>query len=55
MTLEERYHANYMTKHGLPLPRWEWLGDEEALIRICDQHSKHHVKIGAPASRTDEE
>jgi hypothetical protein len=55
MTPAERAHANYMTKNSLPLPKWEWEGNEAELIRICDQNSRHHVKVGfrTTAPRTE--
>jgi hypothetical protein len=54
LSLGEQEHEFYMTFHNLPAPPWSWEGDEEALIKICDQNSKHHVKVGASALRRDE-
>lgn len=53
LSREEQEHAFYMTLHQLPAPRWEWLGREDELIRICDQNSRRQVKVGA--SRTGQE
>jgi hypothetical protein len=54
---DEAEHAFYMTKHGLPLPPWTYEGNEAELIRICDQNSRHYVKVGTsrPAPRHEEE
>jgi hypothetical protein len=52
---EDADHAFYMTKHGLPLPPWTYEGNEEALIKICDQHSRQHVQVGASAGRSEME
>ena len=46
LTLEERRHENHLTKHGLPFPKWEWLGDEEALIKVFGSQTGKAVKIG---------
>lgn len=49
LTLEERRHENYLTKHGLPLPSWEYEPTEEQteqLIRTYGNISKRTVKVG---------
>jgi hypothetical protein len=58
MTLEERYHANYLTKHGLPLPPWTYEPTEEQteqLIRVYGRDTKKHIRVGASATQSEEE
>jgi hypothetical protein len=58
MTLDERHHANYLTKHGLPLPKWEYEPtpeQTEELIRICSRQSQRHVKVGVSRAPQFEE
>ena len=49
LTLDERRHENYLTKHRLPLPPWTYEPTEEQteqLIRTYGNISKRTVKIG---------
>ena len=45
LNTEERAHEFYMTKNPLP-PKFEWEGDEPALIRTYGRQTKHHVRVG---------
>jgi hypothetical protein len=46
LSVQEQEHEFYMTLHQLPAPHWQWEGDEEALIRICDAASRRNVRVG---------
>jgi hypothetical protein len=37
LSCEDAKHEFYITKNSLPLPKWEFMGDSDALAAMCGQ------------------
>jgi hypothetical protein len=48
---EAAKHEGYLLKHGLPLPPWQWEGDEQALIEMTNSRPLIKVTMAQKRNR----
>jgi len=46
---DQQEHLFYLTAHQLPLPKWEYQGDEDYLARLCERRQRYLDTHDVPA------